>query len=234
MSLDFNTISKYALIAAGGSGNRMNSAIPKQFLEIGGKPILMHTLLCFASFSPEVNILLVLPENEVPYWQNLCEIYAFELPLTLVNGGRHRGESVKNGLDAIPNDQSLVAIHDGVRPFVDKELIHRSYKIAYEQGNAISCVNLKDSLRKIKDGSSEMCDRNQYRLMQTPQTFQTALIKSAYAQAGTEEMTDDASIAEKAGHIISLIEGSYRNIKITTQEDLLFAETLMTYQNKNA
>ena len=215
---------KYALILAGGSGTRMQSEIPKQFLKLNGKPILMHTLLKF-KFCDET--ILVLPQAEVKYWKKLCTDYQFDLPHTIVHGGMNRFESVKNGLKSVSSG-SLVAIHDGVRPCIDKVIIQHTFDEADKNGSSIAVVKLKDSLRKLDaEKGSVALDRSEYFLVQTPQTFQSDLILKAYQQMYKPFFTDDASVFEEDNGKIFITEGSYSNIKITTPEDLLIAEVLL-------
>jgi 2-C-methyl-D-erythritol 4-phosphate cytidylyltransferase len=215
---------QYALIVAGGSGTRMQTTLPKQFIKIGNQPILMHTIAKYYSYSPDIQIIVVLPENQFITWQNLIKEFKFSIPHQLVAGGALRIDSVRNGLQVIDNEESIVAIHDGVRPFVSTTIIAESFELATLKGNAIAAVGLKDSIRKIAGETTVAMNRSEYFLIQTPQTFQTKLIKSAYQQSDIQSLTDDASVAEQAGQTIHLLEGDYRNIKITTQEDLLVAE----------
>lgn len=223
----------YAIIVAGGSGSRMQSSSPKQFIPVGGLPILMHTIRQFQSFSPTPSIILVLPQKDLSTWQDLCQRYTFNIPLRIVPGGASRFQSVKNGLDAITEKQGLVAIHDGVRPFVSPETIRKSFEVAQIKGCAVAAVPLKDSIRKVNDtGENEALDRNQFRLIQTPQTFQLSVIKQSFLTPESLDFTDDASVAEKAGFPITLIEGAYENIKITTTEDLIWAEAWLEKGNK--
>ena len=217
---------EYAVIVAGGSGIRMNSEIPKQFIPIRGLPILMHSIRAFFDYSPDLIIVVVLPDKLHEGWRRLCEKYRFNLPITLVKGGKTRFQSVKNGLNAI-GQEGLVAIHDGVRPLVDKAIIGASFQLAALHGCAITAVRLKESIRITDKDQTRTVDRSKYRIIQTPQTFQIPVIKKAYEQIENPSFTDDASVAEKAGYRISLFEGSYRNIKITTPEDLLMAEALL-------
>jgi 2-C-methyl-D-erythritol 4-phosphate cytidylyltransferase len=216
-----NSIKKYAIIVAGGSGSRMKSDIPKQFIEVGGLPILMHTLKRFKEAEPEIELILVLPESQFEYWNQLCEKYP-TVPHQLVKGGNTRFQSGLNGLKTIENE-GLVAIHDGVRPFVSAEIIQESFKVANEKGTAVVSVPSKDSVRV----NGQAIDRSTVRLIQTPQTFQIALIKKAFETEELSTFTDDASVAEHAGFTINLIEGSYENIKITTPEDLQWAEIIL-------
>lgn len=223
---------KYAIIVAGGKGLRMGSDIPKQFLLLAGKPVLMHTLEAFSKLG-DIELILVLPANQISYWLELCPKYNFTVLHTLVEGGETRFNSVKNGLGAIPNsaDSGLVAIHDGVRPFVSSEIIQNSFSLAAIKGNAVASIQPKDSIRHLEGQLSKSVDRSKYVLVQTPQTFQINLIKKAYEGASNpSQYTDDASVAEGAGFSIALIDGDYRNIKITTSEDLVIAEALWDAQ----
>lgn len=218
---------KYAIIVAGGSGLRMGADVPKQFLELGGLPVLMHTIRKFHESFSGIIIKLVLPQTQQEYWHSLCKKYSFELPHDVVNGGDTRFQSVKNGLNSISEVLGTVAIHDGVRPFVSREIIIHSFKVAAELGNATVAVALKDSIRVLENGKSKAVDRTAYRSIQTPQTFRLDLIKKAFETPELPSFTDDASVFEHAGHQINLIEGSYENIKITTPEDLILGETLL-------
>lgn len=220
----------YAIIVAGGSGTRMQSSLPKQFITIAGLPVLMHTVRRFYDFSADVSLILVLPEKEIPTWEKLCKQYHFNLPINIVLGGSTRFHSVLNGLSAITEKEGLVAIHDGVRPFVSKETIRRSFDVAKEKGSAVAVTPLKDSIRMLNsEGNSQAVNRNEYCLVQTPQTFQIQLIKQSYSIVkNPAQFTDDASVAENAGFHISLIEGSYQNIKITTTEDLIWGEAFLS------
>ena len=215
-------IKKYAIIVAGGSGSRMKSDIPKQFIEVGGLPILTHTLKRFKEVDSEIELILVLPESEFKFWNNLCKKYP-TVPHQLVKGGKTRFQSGLNGLQVIGNE-GLVAIHDGVRPFVSVEIINESFKVASEKGTAVVSVPSKDSVRV----NGQAIDRSTVRIIQTPQTFQIPLIKKAFETEELNTFTDDASVAEHAGFEINLIEGNYENIKITTPEDLLWAEVILS------
>jgi 2-C-methyl-D-erythritol 4-phosphate cytidylyltransferase len=217
---------EYALIVAGGKGTRMQHATSKQFIEIKGLPVLMHTLLAFYRYSPDIPVVLVLPEDEIQTWGQLCEKYNFHKPLIVQPGGNTRFQSVKNGLRKIDGD-GLVAIHDGVRPMVSTAIIKASFEQSARHGAAIASVPLKESIRQIEAGSSHALDRSHYHLIQTPQTFDVALIQASYQHPEYPHLTDDASVAENAGHPITLFEGSYENIKITTEEDLVIVEALM-------
>ncbi len=217
---------EYALIVAGGKGTRIKSKISKQFLELMGLPILMHTINAFFSYSENIEVILVLPDDEKTYWQELCSKYKFDKPLRIVSGGETRFQSVKNGL-AVIDTEGLVAIHDGVRPLVSEDIIGASFRLAAEHESAVAAVRLKESIRITDQDNTKAVDRSRFRLIQTPQTFQLKLIKNAYLIKEDPSLTDDASIAERSGHLISLFEGSYENIKITTPEDLVIAEALL-------
>lgn len=222
----------YAIIVAGGSGSRMNSSIPKQYLELNGLPILMHTINAFHNADPRIKIILVIPPDDTLFWKDMCKNYLFTVPLTLAAGGKSRYESVKNGLAKIEDEDAIVAIHDGVRPLVNPETINESYRIAGSKGNAVTAVQLKDSIRKLRDGNNIHVERSAYRLVQTPQTFVYQQLKNAYAQTYDPEIfTDDASVVEASGETINLIEGAYKNIKITTTEDLKIASCFLQMRN---
>jgi 2-C-methyl-D-erythritol 4-phosphate cytidylyltransferase len=217
---------EYALIVAGGKGTRINSKTPKQFLELDGLPVLMHTILAFYRYSEKISIVLVLPEGDMDTWRALCVRYKFTHTLTLQKGGETRFQSVKNGLEKIEGD-GLVAIHDGVRPLVSENIIGASFRLAAVHQSAIAAVRLKESIRITDQDNTKAVDRSRFRLIQTPQTFKVSIIKEAYEMKEDLSLTDDASVAERAGHTISLFEGSYENIKITTSEDLIIAEALL-------
>jgi 2-C-methyl-D-erythritol 4-phosphate cytidylyltransferase len=217
---------EYALIVAGGKGTRIKSKVAKQFLTLNGLPILMHTLLAFRRYSEKVKIILVLPEDDFSTWSELCTQHQFQIPITLQKGGDTRFQSVKNGLQKIEGE-GLVAIHDGVRPLVSEDIIGASYRLAAVHQSAVAAVRLKESIRMTDQDNTKAMDRSKFRLIQTPQTFLVSLIKSAYEMKEDISLTDDASVAERAGHVISLFEGSYENIKVTTAEDLVVGEALL-------
>jgi len=226
MIIDFSK-KKYALIVAGGIGKRMESEIPKQFLILNGKPVLMHTLEKFNKIK-DLEIILALPYPNFDYWKTLCEQFSFSANYTLVEGGETRFHSVRNGLDKIDAD-SFVAIHDGVRPIVSEAIIKNSFEIAAQKGNAVSAVKVKDSIREMTlSGYTKNVSRKNFFLIQTPQTFQSSIIKEAYQKATHYNFTDDAGVAEEVlGTKINIIEGDYRNIKITTPEDLIIASAFL-------
>lgn len=217
---------KIAIIVAGGKGERMNADIPKQFLEIQGKPILMHTLEAFQRFDSNMKLILVLPEAQIEFWKNLCLKHNFTLTHQIVAGGNARFYSVKNGLEAI-EVPSLVAVHDGVRPLVSMETIQRCFDAAAEFDAAIPVVDLVDSIRQLTEDGSLSVDRSSYKLVQTPQIFDAELLKKAYEQEYSALFTDDASVVEALDKHVKLVEGNRENIKITTELDLKIAETLL-------
>jgi len=222
---------EYALIVAGGKGTRIKSKLPKQFLELNGLPILIHTINAFFRYSENVKVILVLPEDDFETWAALCKKHNFTKKLILQKGGDTRFQSVKNGLEKIEGD-GLVAIHDGVRPLVSEDIIGASFRLAAVHQSAVAAVRLKESIRMTDQDNTKAMDRSRFRLIQTPQTFEISLIKKAYQIKDDPSLTDDASVAERSGHTISLFEGSYDNIKITTQEDLVVAEALMNTKLK--
>lgn len=217
---------EYALIVAGGKGTRIKSKLPKQFLELTGKPILLHTLEAFYRYSENIIIVLVLPEDDFAIWNDICKKFNFTKPILLQKGGETRFQSVKNGLEKITGP-GLVAVHDGVRPLVSEDIIGASFRLAAVHQSAVAAVRLKESIRMTDQDNTKAMDRSRFRLIQTPQTFSIDLIKQAYQLKEDVTMTDDASVVEKLGHTISLFEGSYENIKITTPEDLIVAEALV-------
>ncbi|MDR3093129.1 MAG: 2-C-methyl-D-erythritol 4-phosphate cytidylyltransferase [Bacteroidales bacterium] len=220
---------KYALLVAGGSGLRMQSDIPKQFMELCGLPVLMHTIRLFRSYDADIPILVVLPALQISQWEQLCSHYCFSTPHQIVAGGETRFHSVKNGLATLPAE-GWVAIHDGVRPLTSHATISACFRDAERYGNAIPSISVVDTVRETTGDNSHALNRYRLRLIQTPQVFDLALIQEAYRQDFFPEFTDDASVLEKAGHIIHLTEGNRENIKITTPLDMKVAEAVMTRQ----
>lgn len=214
-------MTQFAIIVAGGSGSRMQSAVPKQFLLLNGKPILQHTLEQFQAYSVDLKLILVLPARDLDTWADLCQQHNFDNPAQTVIGGSTRFQSVRNGLAVINSPDGLVAVHDGVRPYVSTDIIRNGFDTAARVGSAVTCVPAKDSVRLIgPDGRSEAVDRSRVRLMQTPQTFRLDWFRQAFAGEEQPFFTDCASVLEHAGFPITLIDGDYANIKITTPEDL--------------
>ena len=219
---------RYAIVVAAGSGVRMGSNIPKQFLEMKGRPIIMRTLEAFHKCSPQIQLILVIPESYTALWQTLVKQYQFTVPVILQTGGPTRFQSVKLGLSKIQGP-GLVAIHDGVRPVISSKIIEQSYRIAQEHGSAIASVDPMDSIRKVSAGTSVACDRRNFKLVQTPQSFHVDTLKKAYKLPEEAHYTDDASVWEAAGNKVTLFEGSHENIKITTFHDLVLAEVLWKF-----
>jgi len=219
----------YAIIVAGGKGLRMGSDIPKQFLPIGGKPVLMRTLERFREYDADLQIILVLPEAQQAYWHQLCEEYHFDVEYTLANGGQTRFHSVQNGLAKVPDDAiGVVGVHDGVRPFPSVEVIRNCYDTARTAKAVIPVIPVVETVRQIFcNGLTRTVPRDEYRLVQTPQTFDIQLLKAANRQPYNDGFTDDASVVESYGHAITLVEGNRENIKITTPYDLKIAEVLV-------
>lgn len=216
----------YAIIVAGGSGSRMKSDIPKQFLLLQGKPVLMHTIEAFYYSDLKPEIILVLNSEYLKLWSELIIKFNFEIPVIVVNNGEQRFHSVKNALSIIQED-SIVAVHDAVRPIVSNELITRSFRLAAEIKAVIPAVTSKDSVRKKEGDHTKALNREDILLIQTPQVFQSNLLQHAYLQDYSPEFTDDASVVEKSGIKIVVTEGDYKNIKITYAEDLQLAEVYL-------
>lgn len=221
-------MTKYIIIVAGGKGLRMGGEVPKQFLPVGGKPVLMRTMEAFHAYDAEIRIVLVLPVAQQTYWKELCAQYAFTLPYCLANGGETRFHSVKNGLDTIPADEdALVGVHDGVRPFVSTGVIARCYAEAARVEAVVPVIDVVETVRHLEgNGRSTTVSRDDYKLVQTPQVFSLALLKKAYAQPYVPAFTDDASVVEAFGHEVTLVQGNRENIKITTPFDLVVGNSM--------
>ena len=218
----------YVIIVAGGKGLRMGSDIPKQFLPIGGKPVLMRTIERFREYSADLQIILVLPEAQQDYWHGLCEKYHFDIEYQLANGGQTRFHSVQNGLALVPDDaEGVVGVHDGVRPFPSIEVIKNCYETARTAKAVIPVIPVVETVRHLEKEGSVTVPRDEYKLVQTPQTFDIQLLKAANRQPYNDGFTDDASVVESHGHEITLVEGNRENIKITTPYDLKIAEVLI-------
>lgn len=220
----------YIIILAGGKGLRMGCDVPKQFLPIGGKPVLMRTIERFREYSEQLSIILVLPAEQHEYWRQLCKDYGFSVECQVTTGGPTRFHSIKNGLALIPDDaQGVVGVHDGVRPFPAVEVIDRCYATARSHATAVPVVPVIETLRHVlpQPQPSVTVPRSQYRLVQTPQMFDIQLHKRAYAQPYRDDFTDDASVVEALGHDITLVEGNRENIKITTPFDMVVAEAIV-------
>ena len=222
----------YVIIVAGGKGLRMGGEVPKQFLPVGGVPVLMRTLTRFREYSAKLQIILVLPKAQQDYWKELCRQYQFNVDYQLADGGETRFHSVQNGLRLVPDDaEGVVGVHDGVRPFVSIDVIRTCYEVARWHKAVIPVTPVVETLRRLDatatEGGSETVPRDQYRLVQTPQTFDIQLLKRANQQPYTDAFTDDASVVEAYGHAVVMVDGNRENIKLTTPFDLRVAETLV-------
>ena len=218
---------KYAIIVAGGKGLRMGGDLPKQFIPVEGRPVLMRTLDTFHACDPSIQLILVLPPDHQPYWQELCREYGFRVPHRIADGGATRFHSVQSGLALVGEPDALVAVHDGVRPFVSHEVIARCYAEAEAHGAAVPVVPVVETVRQLLPEGSKTVSRDAYRLVQTPQTFRAPLLRRAYGQPFCEAFTDDASVVEALGHAVHLVEGNRENIKLTTPFDLIVARALV-------
>ncbi|MBL0331005.1 MAG: 2-C-methyl-D-erythritol 4-phosphate cytidylyltransferase [Bacteroidetes bacterium] len=218
---------KYVIIVAGGTGSRMNNAVPKQFIELHGKPVLMHTIEKFTTTFPDITVIVVLAKALNDDWKALCVKHNFTIPHQLIDGGETRYHSVKNGLSLVP-DACVVGIHDAARPLVSQQTIRSTFEAAEVRGNASPAIPLNDSIRYIKKSESCAVDRTHYSIIQTPQCFHSDLIKKAFLKEYKPEFTDDATVLEAFGEKINLIEGNRENIKITTELDLKVAAALMS------
>jgi len=219
---------KYVLITAGGQGKRLAALFPKQFIPIAGKPLLMRTIDVFKKYDPKFKIILVIPEEHVQLWKDLCTEFDFQVEHQIVRGGYERFHSVQNGLHHIPHN-SIVLIHDGVRPLVRPDTIERVVTTTEDKGNAIPCVAHTQTVRLIlESGANQHLNRKDLRVVQTPQGFHSNLIKEAYNQVFNTDFTDDATVLESLGHQINLVEGNYSNIKVTHPADLKIVEALLT------
>ena len=216
---------KTVIIVAGGLGQRFESDTPKQFVVLNNLPILMHSILTFNNYDNEIEIIVVLPENQMNSWSVLCEKYKFNVNHKVIKGGQTRFESVKNGLKEV-KEKSLVAIHDGVRPLVSEKTINNCFKTAQKLGNAIPVIEPVDSIREIGFSENFPLKRANLRLVQTPQVFISDKLNNAYKQSYKSTFTDDATVFESMGEKINIVEGNRENIKITTKTDLIIAKAL--------
>lgn len=225
---------RHALIVAGGSGLRMGTSLPKQFLLLRGQPVIVHSIYRFLDFDEKMKITLVLPGNQLVYWQALWDKYGMGHHINVVEGGAQRFHSVSNGLQTIGPSDSLVAIHDGVRPLVSRDTISKAFEMAQEKGSGIPVIPVQDSLRKIEgNGKRSWVNRNDFFLVQTPQCFRADLIRKAYEKTYSEKFTDDATVFESDGNELFFTEGNRENIKITTPSDMVMAEAFLSWENKD-
>lgn len=218
----------YIIIVAGGKGLRMGGDLPKQFMPLHGKPVLMHTIERFRAYSDELKIILVLPHEQQDYWRQICQKHNFTIEHTVVDGGQTRFHSSQNGVATVPDDATgVIGIHDGVRPFVSEETIARCFEAARQFGAALPVLPVTDTLRRVTDDGGYNVQRNDYRTVQTPQTFDAQLLKQAFKQPYSDNFTDDASVVEALGHKVTMVDGNRENIKLTTPFDLVVAEALI-------
>lgn len=217
---------KYVLIVAGGSGERMNAGLPKQFMEINGRPVLMHTFDAFSFLLPEIHFILVLQPDFYDTWEMLCKAHQFSIQHHIEEAGPKRFHSVKSGLKTVP-DGVVVAIHDGARPLVSRQTILNCFEMAEKKGNAVPVIPMNESVRRVDHQFNRAIHREELRIVQTPQVFHSSLIKKAYRQNYNESFTDDATVLESIGESIHLVEGNPENIKLTGPQDLILAETLI-------
>lgn len=218
---------RYAIIVAGGKGLRMGGELPKQFIPIEGRPVLMRTLDAFHACDASIQLILVLPSDHQPYWHELCAQYQFVVPHRIADGGATRFHSVQSGLSLVDASEALVAVHDGVRPFVSPEVIRRCYAEAEAHGAVVPVIPVVETVRQLVGEGSKTVARDAYRLVQTPQTFRATLLRRAYEQPYCDAFTDDASVVEALGSAVSLVDGNRENIKLTTPFDLIVAKALV-------
>ena len=215
------------IIVAGGAGVRMGNAVPKQFMLLKGKPVLIRTIEKFIEFDSSLDIIVTLPANQIHTWTNLCEQYKFKYKHTVVNGGNTRFHSVYNALLKISADCEIIAVHDGVRPLVNIETIRKCFDLAREKGSAVPILQINESIREIRENTSQPVNRDGMYIVQTPQMFQRDTIMQAYCQEYIPEFTDDASVVGKSGFVVKFTEGHRENIKITIPDDIAFAEKFL-------
>lgn len=224
---------KFAVIVAGGKGLRMNSAVPKQFLALNDAPVLYHTIKAFMGAYEDMQLILVLPPDQLSYAQMILPYFTERIEVTIVPGGETRYHSVQHGLRAI-HEEGIVFVHDGVRPLVSAELIHRCYKQAVQKGSAIPAIAVSDSIRQVTGDENAPVNREHLRMIQTPQTFRTDVILPAFTQEYQPSFTDEATVLEAYGTNVYLVEGEKSNIKVTTPEDLVIAEALLKAREEHA
>jgi 2-C-methyl-D-erythritol 4-phosphate cytidylyltransferase len=220
-------MNKYAIIVAGGKGLRMGGELPKQFIPVEGRPVLMRTLDAFHACDASIQLILVLPHDHQAYWHELCAQYQFAVPHRIADGGATRFHSVQSGLSLVDAPEALVAVHDGVRPFVSPEVIRRCYAEAEAHGAVVPVIPVVETVRQLVGEGSKTVARDAYRLVQTPQTFRATLLRRAYEQPYTDAFTDDASVVEALGCAVTLVDGNRENIKLTTPFDLIVAKALV-------
>jgi 2-C-methyl-D-erythritol 4-phosphate cytidylyltransferase len=220
-------VKQYVIIVAAGRGSRMQSAIPKQFLKLEGKPVILHSIQAFINYNPAINVILVLPGNQFHAWEKIVQEYGVTVPVRVIAGGETRFDSVRYGLSLVDDKHSLVAIHDAVRPLVSAKTISGAFKSAERYGSGIPAVPMSDSIRQIDSKRTVAVDRSKFCIVQTPQCFQYSILTKAYMQEYRYTFTDDASVVEADGNEVHLVDGNIDNFKLTTRTDLILAEALM-------
>ena len=220
---------EYVIIVAAGAGSRMKSVLPKQFLDLAGKPVVAHTIERFYEYNNTMGIVLVLNHDYVEFWKDLCRTINFTIPHKVIAGGAERFDSVKKGLEEINSLDGIVGIHDAVRPLVSNHTLNLCYHTARELGNAVPVMPIHDTLRLVEAGVSKTVNRDLFRVVQTPQCFEINILRKAYQQNFQIGFTDDASVVESVGEKIILVEGNRDNFKITTPEDLALAKSLLSH-----
>ncbi len=218
---------KYIIIVAGGTGSRINNSVPKQFIEINGKPIIVYTINKFYAFDPNIQVCIAVHPDYTNHLESLLKNYFPDKNILYTQGGETRFHSVKNALELIKDNEAVIGIHDAARPMVSVETIQRCFDTAQKNGNATPAIPVNESLRLVKENKNAAVLRSDYRIIQTPQCFQSELIKKAFTQPYDHSFTDDASVLEQAGHSIYLVEGNPENIKITYPSDLIIAQHLL-------
>jgi len=222
-------MNRYAVIVAAGSGMRMGAPIPKQFLEVGGRPILMHTLNRFVAFDASIRLVVVLHPDYIEFWRSLCEKHDYSVPHSIVSGGSERFFSVQNAIQSLlDTEEAIVGIHDAVRPMVSVATLERCYATVQETGSAVPCISVNDSMRIVDADGNRSINRSSLRIIQTPQCFRLNLLRRSFTQEYNTAFTDDASVVEALGESIELVEGNRENIKVTTPEDMHWLNLLLT------
>lgn len=220
---------EFVIIVAGGTGVRMKSDIPKQFLKINKTPIIVLSIQKFLKYNANINIVIAVHADYEKHLKQICTTYFSKSNIQIVLGGNTRFQSVKNALDSVPDEASIVGIHDAARPFVSTSVIKECYQVAAKKGNAVPAITLFESIRKASASGNKAVDRNNYKVIQTPQCFKTSLIKKAFKKAYSKKFTDDATVLEAIGEKIHLVEGNYENIKITNPNDLIIAKSYIRH-----
>jgi len=220
---------EYVIIVAGGTGTRMKTKTPKQFLEINKIPVIALCIKKFLKYKKDISIIIAIHPAFKKELLSICEKYFPKQRIDVVYGGETRYHSVKNALAVIPKQEGVVGIHDAARPFVNVEVIRACYAMALKKGNAIPAITVFESIRKASDKKNKAVDRNEFKIIQTPQCFDVKLIKKAFTKKYSKKFTDDATVLENIGEKINLVEGNYENIKITNPNDMIIANAYLSH-----